>query len=623
MGSPFYGEIPKGLRENLAYRKAVLEYGAESEEHARDVWCMASRDILWCVNALLWTYNPKFAKSGKEPILPFITWDYQDEALLKMQGLFGNEDMIIEKSRDMGASWLCLTLFFHEWLFHKDRSMLMVSRDQDHVEKAGEPDCLFWKIDFHLAHMPPFLVPPHTNTMNEMTNLATGSSLTGAATTGKLARGGRKTAILLDEFAAFEIAEGFQAIGSTQAATDCRIFNSTHQGVNTAFAKLRDTHIARVKMMWWQHPLKKKGLYTTGEKGEFKPLDKDFVYPKKPNGDPCSYVVERTGEPTVYVDLLLDGKMRSPWYDRDTRERLLGDPTLIARELDCDPEASSKQFFQGVASLHKDEYAILPFHKGTLEFDTEGNVVGWNECADGKLHLWIHPDEDGAIPGDDEYVIGSDVSAGAGASNSTHSIWSRRTKEKVGQYVDPHITPERHAQLGVASAHWFHDAFMIWDASGSSGPQFTRAVLDVGYGNIYMRKVPEGRTKRTTDKPGFRFDSTANNAQSVVGPYREDLRSGKIINRSGVALEECGQYVYDRDGRLIHARQRGEQDPSGARSNHGDVVIGDALAALGLRERPYHVESRERKPPRGSIADRMQRAEDEDRTAVAVEEDSL
>jgi hypothetical protein len=45
------------------------------------------------------------------------------------------------------------------------------------------------------------------------------------------------------------------------------------------------------------------------------------------------------------------------------------------------------------------------------------------------------------------------------------------------------------------------------------------------------------------------------------------------------------EYVHDPQGGVMHARSRSKVDPSGARENHGDRVIADALAWKGVHDR--------------------------------------
>ena len=68
-------------------------------------------------------------------------------------------DAIIDKSRDMGASWLCVAIAAWYWLFRPDAQVLLVSRVEDLVDRRGDPDCLMWKIDYMLDNLPDWMLP--------------------------------------------------------------------------------------------------------------------------------------------------------------------------------------------------------------------------------------------------------------------------------------------------------------------------------------------------------------------------------------------------------------------------------------------------------------------------------
>ena len=56
----------------------------------------------------------------------------------------------------MGATWDHVTVFYHKWLYEKDRSFLILSRKEDCVDSTGkkgihnpaDPGTLFGKIDY-------------------------------------------------------------------------------------------------------------------------------------------------------------------------------------------------------------------------------------------------------------------------------------------------------------------------------------------------------------------------------------------------------------------------------------------------------------------------------------------
>ena len=108
-----YASIPKDLTANLEYRRSLLSVAGRSKDAAKDLWIASSRDLLFYVNAFCWTYDPR-QKNGS---IPFITYEFQDELMMDLVDRIENGgDLIISKSRDMGASWCILTVY--EWLWH-------------------------------------------------------------------------------------------------------------------------------------------------------------------------------------------------------------------------------------------------------------------------------------------------------------------------------------------------------------------------------------------------------------------------------------------------------------------------------------------------------------------------
>lgn len=63
------------------------------------------------LNGFGWTYDPRRHPFAK---LPFILYSFQVKAMADLLDVIAKEDLLIEKSRDMGASWLCLGALFHQ-----------------------------------------------------------------------------------------------------------------------------------------------------------------------------------------------------------------------------------------------------------------------------------------------------------------------------------------------------------------------------------------------------------------------------------------------------------------------------------------------------------------------------
>ena len=96
-----------------------------------------------------------------------------------------------------------------------------------------------------------------------------------------------------------------------------------------------------------------------------------------------------------------------------------------------------------------------------------------------------------------------------------------------------------------------------------------------------------------------------------MGNYRSALEGGECVNYSKQAVEETLEYVFSPDGGVVHARAASKTDPSGAKSNHGDRVMADALANKGMSERVQRTVHQKPVVPVGSLAWRNEMREKE------------
>lgn len=573
---PYLGEfarlVPQEVAGNLVFRRKVMAKAASSEEFRRDEWIRCSRDLFYYLNVYGWVYEPRIPAK-----LPFCLWDYQYPALSVILEAIGTHDLGVEKSRDMGATWMCLAAMEWQWHFLSMRNFLLVSRKEDLVDRmrenrannavkegggtegTGDPNTLFSKIDFLLDHLPAWLKPRMRRRRAHLQNLDTGSTIDGEATTGDVGAGGRSTAILLDEFA--RVKEGDNVIASTQANTNCRIFLSTPQGTGNAYyTQLQKMQAEGQKVLtlhWSLHPLKRSGIWEdTNKQGRF--------------------------------------KFRSPWYDEEVKRFV--HPVQVAQELDIDYQGSSYCFFpeDTLSRLLKD-VACPPYQLGEVSYTPNGDFQGFQPRVGGRLKLWCNPDAHGRMPQDRSYVIGCDIAAGSqdasgrGASLSCAMVGDCKTGEKVGELALHGVFPDEFARMVHALAKWFKGdslaggAYVIWDAPGA-GQQFSHVLVkQLGYGNVYFRKKDDTVKGTITDSPGF-WSNKNEQREALLGSYRTALNEGSMINRSSDALSECRYYLWTPEG-VTHAKARFAFDPSGARANHGDRVIGDALLWLGMQEK--------------------------------------
>jgi hypothetical protein len=274
-----------------------------------------------------------------------------------------------------------------------------------------------------------------------------------------------------------------------------------------------------------------------------------------------------------------DGKLRSPWYDGECRRR--GNDREIAEMLDIDYQGSEYQFFDGgvIRTLQR-ETACPPVWEGDIGADGDtGKFLGLIEAKGGPLRLWCPRGPDGKPP-PGHYVAGADVSTGSGATNSCISVVDAKTGEKVAEYTTPYLRPEQMGERAVALCRYFRPAqeegaAFCWEMQGP-GIVLGKRVIDLGYRHVYYRTSERRLARTVSDAPGWY--PTPDNRREVLEEYRTALTMRRFVNRSLEALEECLRFVHKKTGEIEHAEVGGLRDPSGARVNHGDRVIADALA---------------------------------------------
>lgn len=558
-----------------------------------DTICNAcSLDPIFYINGFMWTYDSRLVKDGQSPRVPFILYPFQREGILEIFNAIGKEDLLIEKSRDMGASWLNVAAFEYLWHFKPLMSLLVVSRDANYVDASDNPKSLFWKIDFIHENLPLWLIP--TGFVRKLHRLKfhiknpeNGSVIDGEATTEQVARGDRRTAILLDEFAA--VAPGHKVLAATRDATNSRLFNSTPQGINNAYYTVRQTSIRRLRFFWTDHPVKAKGLYRITEDGKLDILDEE--------GYPADY------KPVYEPRPNRNWNPRSPWLDE--QDRRAATHQEISQEIMIDYLGSGHQFFASDAIIEaKHRYSRPPDLIGSLDYDAAtSEPTGFKESPAGHLKLWAPLDNSGNITADFKYTLGCDISAGTGSSVSTGCAYNKTTCEKVLEYANPYIRPEEFAKQMVAVAIWLHNASLIWESNGV-GRQFGDRVMDLNYGNIYYRKREETISKKETLIPGWH--ASKETKRVLLGSYNDAIIRQQIFNFSGIALDECLEYIYNSTGGVEHSKENNKEDPTGARENHGDRVIADALAWRGIMDGKTVVKVGVTEIPLGCLAWRMQ-----------------
>jgi len=222
----------------------------------------------------------------KDKDLPYFPYGYQEkeikflvETLFKCGVAYGpTENIIYEKSRDMGVSWFVLMVFLWFFLFH-DGSFIIGSRKEEEVYKRGSMTTLFSKLIYQLKKHEdvfPWLLPEGWNSKRDISEMIIrkppggvgNGEILGESSNPNFSRGKRGLGILYDEFAKWLYDTAAWQAGSESAPV--RIAVSTPGETRyDMFGRLRHGEEGEVNlrtMRWVLHPEKARDIEIVNNK---------------------------------------------------------------------------------------------------------------------------------------------------------------------------------------------------------------------------------------------------------------------------------------------------------------------------------------------------------------------
>jgi phage terminase large subunit len=224
------------------------------------------------------TYDPRNAgQPGKLVAPPLVLWPRQVDLVNFLHDCVRQERSgLIEKSRDMGATWVACAFSVWLWLFWDGASIGWGSRKEMLVDRFGDLDSIFEKMRMIIKGLPPHFLPKgfnwsqHSNYMR-LYNPENGASITGEAGD-NIGRGGRKLVYFKDESAHYEHPEAIEAALADN--TRVQIDISSVNGIGNVFHRRREQGIewapgrtiprgrtAVFVMDWRAHPEKTDDWY--------------------------------------------------------------------------------------------------------------------------------------------------------------------------------------------------------------------------------------------------------------------------------------------------------------------------------------------------------------------------
>ena len=221
------------------------------------------------------TFDPRLAERGLRTVVPFVLFPRQREFLdWLLKRWMQREDGVVEKSRDMGLSWLCVGFAAWMMIFKPGTVVGFGSRKEDYVDQIGNPASLFWKVREFINLLPREFQPDNWDPQKDapfmkIQNRATGSFITGEAGE-NIGRGNRTSIYFVDEAAFLERPDAADA--ALSQTSNCRIYVSTPNGAgNPFYRKAHDGRTPKFVFDWRDDPRKDDQWYET-QKAKLDPV---------------------------------------------------------------------------------------------------------------------------------------------------------------------------------------------------------------------------------------------------------------------------------------------------------------------------------------------------------------
>lgn len=554
-------DLRQVLTDNIKYRAQLLERAESDPTLQSDLLELCSRDIVFFVNNFLWTKDPRLVEADHR-ITPFVCYPFQEHLLRSLERSINlQSDLLVEKSRDMGVTWLIMYVMLHQWLFVPGADFRAGSRKEEFVDKLGDIDTLFEKLRFSLQRLPKWMLPrgfqlsnKEHSTYMKLINPETGSAIIGESANEDFGSGGRRRMVFLDEFSKWEDRIAEAAWTSTADISNCRIVCSTPKGSANKFAQLAAgtrEKINKITVHWTLHPKKVAGAYYLDGTQKI-PVDPDKAF-----------------------DLWKRGKkICSPWYDSESERRNESD---IAQELDINYLKSGSPFFstEKVRAMkvwqkfqRPSPDSGIPYGKyitGVLR-ERLGNVE-FVESESGWLRLYEIPER--GI----EYVVAADIAEGLEKRDETSGgARSKYTGNLVADFNGDYDPGETPYMLRLLSKYFF-DA-MIIPENNNHGYSVCKDLDDMGARLYYMTRAGKpGEPNQQTRKRGFTTNSQTR--PMILDHMKNEVERVGIEVRSPVVLAQMETFVRSRTGK-----------PQAEGRFLDDAVMWFAIAGWVIRENP-------------------------------------
>lgn len=282
------------------------------------------------------TYDPR---KTSQKWMPFVFFEKQMQLVEFFESLdHDQESGLIEKCRDMGATWVACAYSVWRWLFIPNDAIGWGSRKESLVDKLGDADSIFEKMRLLINRLPKCFLPKDFNvarhaTYMKLKNPENGSIISGEAGD-NIGRGGRKSLYFKDEAAHYERPEKIEAaLGDN---TNVQIDISSVNGLGNVFHR-RAEHailwepgksfargfVRKFIMDWRDHPAKTQEWYNA-RKAKYEREGMNHVFAQEVDRN-YSAAVSNVIIPYEWITSSIDAHLKVSYlkieYERRLREK--------------------------------------------------------------------------------------------------------------------------------------------------------------------------------------------------------------------------------------------------------------------------------------------------------------
>ena len=224
----------------------------------------ARTDPVFFITRYLYTFDPRPTAIPHD--IEFKLYQFQIDYVYDLiAAIRKGEDLLIEKSRDMGISWVTLAVFLWMWLYEPGFQALLGSRKEDFVDGPGMY-ALMPKLRYMIRKIKdPLLIPAGFDMKKHspfltLINPVNGNAITGESANSDFGRAGRYTVTLCDEGGFWrDLKSSWTALGES---TLSRILITTPPNKPSYAKAIRFGGLTRVLTFLWRlHPLKDDSWY--------------------------------------------------------------------------------------------------------------------------------------------------------------------------------------------------------------------------------------------------------------------------------------------------------------------------------------------------------------------------